>query len=114
MQEERFVSANMLVETRSNHSLHNTRALFYSNLSSTATWQGTLGRKEMMTDIHTRGLATSDPSRMRYIVCLDLSCCNYDVILRLFMVKDMSVYVRKVQFKLHESYPSPIRSELNF
>ena len=32
--------------------------------------------------------------------------------LHLFMVQDMSVYVRKVQFKLHESYPSPMRSEL--
>ena len=112
MQEERFVSANVRVETRLNYSLYNTRALFYSNLSSTVTWRVTLGRREMMTDIHTRGLATSDPSRMRYIMCLELSCCNYDVMLRLFVVKDMSVYVRKVQFKLHESYPSPIRSEL--
>lgn len=112
MQEERFVSANVRVETRLNYSLHNTRALFYSNLSSTATWRGTLGRKEMMMDIHTRGLVTSGPSRMRYIMCLDSSCCNYDVMLRLFMMKDMSVYVRKVQFKLHESYPSPVRSEL--
>ena len=24
----------------------------------------------------------------------------------------MSVYVRKVQFKLHESYPSPVRGEI--
>ena len=30
-----------------------------------------------------------------------------------FVVQDMSVYVRKVQFKLHESYPNPIRSGLN-
>ena len=30
------------------------------------------------------------------------------------VVQDMSVYVRKVQFKLHESYPNPIRSELKF
>ena len=77
MQEERFVSANVRVETRSNHSLHNTRALFYSNLSSTATWRGTLGRREMMTDIRTRGLVTSGPSRMRYttiLYCI-LSCC---------------------------------------
>ena len=112
MQEERFVRANVRVETRLNYSLHDTRALFYSNLSSTATWRGTLGRREMMTDIHTPGLAISGPSKMRHIMCLDLSCCNYDVMLHSFMVKDMSVYVRKVQFKLHESYPSPIRSEL--
>ena len=30
------------------------------------------------------------------------------------VVQDMSVYVRKVQFKLHESYPNPIRSGLKF
>lgn len=30
-------------------------------------------------------------------------------------MQDMSVYVRKVQFKLHESYPNPVRSmSLNF
>ena len=27
-------------------------------------------------------------------------------------MQDMSVYVRKVQFKLHESYPNPVRSGL--
>ena len=34
--------------------------------------------------------------------------------LHVFVVQDMSVYVRKVQFKLHESYPNPIRSGLKF
>ena len=44
------------------------RALYCANLLCMAMWHDTLGRREMMMDIHTPGLVISGPSRMRYSI----------------------------------------------
>lgn len=39
---------------------------------------------------------------------------SWTLYIKSFNDEDLSVYVRKVQFKLHESYPNPIRGKLFF